>query len=260
MSVLDEIIVGVREDLAERERQVPTARLTEQLAAAPAPRDPMLAFTAPGVSVLAEVKRASPSRGDLAPISDPAALAARYAAGGAAAISVLTERRRFRGSLDDLRAVRAAVEVPLLRKDFMVTEYQLIETRAAGADLALLIVAALDDAQLRDLHATAVELGLTPLVEVHDEAEIERALAIGARLVGVNNRNLKTLAVDPATFARLAPLLPEGVCRVNESGITGPADVTASRDAGAQVVLVGEALVIGDDPVAAVRGMISAGA
>ncbi|OYN99042.1 indole-3-glycerol-phosphate synthase [Enemella evansiae] len=259
MTVLDEIIVGVREDLAERERAVPAARLAEQVAGAPAPRDPMPAFTAPGVSVLAEVKRASPSRGDLAQIADPAALAARYAAGGAAAISVLTERRRFRGSLDDLVSVRAAVEVPVLRKDFIVTDYQLIEARAAGADLALLIVAALDDAQLRDLHATAVELGLTPLVEVHDEAEIERAVAVGARLVGVNNRNLKTLAVDPATFARLAPLVPEGVCRVNESGITGPADVAASRAAGADVVLVGEALVTGDDPAAAVQAMIDAG-
>lgn len=259
MTVLDEIIVGVREDLADRERAVPLARLSAQVAGAPAPRDPMPAFTAPGVSVLAEVKRASPSRGDLAPIADPAELAARYAAGGAAAISVLTERRRFQGSLADLVTVRAAVDVPVLRKDFIVTEYQLVEARAAGADLALLIVAALDDAELRDLHATAVELGLTPLVEVHDEGEIERALAVGARLVGVNNRNLKTLAVDPATFGRLAPLLPEGVCRVNESGITGPADVAASRAAGADVVLVGEALVTGDDPAAAVQAMIAAG-
>ncbi len=165
-------------------------------------------FRAAGSSVIAEVKRRSPSKGDLADIPDPAALAAAYARGGAAAISVLTEERRFGGSLDDLRAVRAAVDVPVLRKDFIVTGYQLLEARAAGADLVLLIVAALDDDQLRRLHDEARELGLTVLVEVHDEAETERAVALGAELVGVNARNLKTLEVDDGTFAPARPARP----------------------------------------------------
>ena len=159
--------------------------------------------------MIAEVKRRSPSKGDLAPITDPAALAAAYETGGAAVVSVLTEERRFGGSLADLRAVRAAVDIPVLRKDFIVTTYQLWEARAAGADLVLLIVAGLPADELERLHAEAVSLGLTPLVEVHDEAEVEVALAAGARLVGVNARNLRTLDVDPGTFARVAPLIPD---------------------------------------------------
>jgi indole-3-glycerol phosphate synthase len=254
-SVLDEIVDGVRQDLARREAAVPLDQLRDLLAAAPAPRDPMPAFRAPGSSVIAEVKRRSPSKGDLADIPDPAALAAAYAKGGAAAISVLTEERRFHGSLDDLRAVRAAVDTPLLRKDFMVTDYQLVEARAAGADLVLLIVAALDDARLRDLHAHARELGLTVLVEVHDEAETERAVELGAELIGVNARNLKTLAVDPDTFGRLAPLIPDDRVKVAESGIGGPDDVKRYVAEGADVVLVGEALVKDGDPEGAVRAM-----
>ena len=172
----------------------------------------MPAFREAGSSVIAEVKRRSPSKGDLADIPDPAALATEYAAGGAAAISVLTEERRFGGSLDDLRAVRAAVDVPVLRKDFIVTPYQLVEARVAGADLALLIVAALDDDELTGLYNEARELGLTVLVEVHDEAETERAVALGAELIGVNARNLQTLEVDIDTFGRLAPLVPTDRC------------------------------------------------
>ena len=179
-------------------------------------------------SVIAEVKRRSPSKGDLAEIADPAALARQYAAGGAAAISVLTEERRFGGSLADLRAVRAAVDTPLLRKDFIVTSYQLLEARAAGADLALLIVAALDDDQLRRLYDEARELGLTVLVEVHDEPETERALALGAELIGVNSRNLKTLDVDPDTFGRLVPLLPPRSSRWRSPGSPGPPTCSAS--------------------------------
>src|SRR6478609_9785831 len=185
-SVLDDIVAGVREDLARREAALPLNELLAHLAEAPAPRDPMPHFRARGSSVIAEVKRRSPSKGDLADIPDPADLAQAYARGGAAAISVLTEQRRFGGSLDDLRAVRAAVEVPLLRKDFIVEVYQLLEGRAAGADLALLIVAALADDDLRRLHDQARELGLTVLVEVHDEPETERAVALGAELIGVN--------------------------------------------------------------------------
>jgi indole-3-glycerol phosphate synthase len=260
MSVLDDIVAGVRADLAERRARVPETELRAQIASAVPARDPMPAFRAAGLSVIAEVKRRSPSKGDLAEIPDPAALAQAYAAGGADAISVLTEERRFGGSLDDLRAVRAAVDTPLLRKDFIVTEYQLLEARAAGADLVLLIVAALDDAALASLHTTARELGLTVLVEVHDEEEIARALAVGAQLVGVNARNLKTLEVDPDTFGRLVGLLPDGVVAVAESGVGGPDDAARYAREGADVVLVGEALVKHGDPSGAVAAMRKVGA
>lgn len=255
MSVLDEIIAGVREDLAAREAATPLADVRAALADVDPARDPMPHFRAAGSSVIAEVKRKSPSKGELAEIPDPAVLAAAYARGGAAAISVLTEQRRFNGTLDDLRAVRAAVETPILRKDFIVSSYQLIEGRAAGADLALLIVAALDDDGLRRLNDEARELGLTVLVEVHDEAETERAIALGAELIGVNARNLKTLAVDNDTFGRLAKLIPDDHVLVAESGISGPEDVQRFVDEGASVVLVGEALVKDGDPTAAVRAM-----
>lgn len=255
MSVLDDIVAGVRLDLAEREAATPLAELRASLADVDPPRDPMPALRAPGSSVIAEVKRRSPSKGALADIPDPTVLAEEYAAGGAAAISVLTEQRRFGGSLADLRAVRAAVDAPLLRKDFIVTEYQLVEARAAGADLALLIVAALDDDTLRRLHDTAGELGLTVLVEVHDEAETERAVALGAELVGVNARNLKTLEIDPDTFGRLAPGIPDDRVKVAESGIFGRDDVARFVSEGARAVLVGEALVKDGDPRAAVAAM-----
>jgi indole-3-glycerol phosphate synthase len=255
MSVLDDIVAGVRVDLATRAAHTPYDEVAAAAAATPAPRDPMPHFRAPGTSVIAEVKRRSPSKGALADIPDPAELAAAYARGGAAAISVLTEARRFSGSLADLRAVRAAVETPLLRKDFMVTAYQLHEARAAGADLVLLIVAALDQPTLEQLYAEARGLGLTVLVEVHDEEETRRAVDLGAELIGVNARNLKTLDVDPDTFARLAPLIPDDRVRVAESGISGPEDVARYAKEGAAVVLVGEALVRGGDPEAAVRAM-----
>ncbi|MDX6326346.1 MAG: indole-3-glycerol phosphate synthase [Nocardioidaceae bacterium] len=259
MTVLDEIVDGVRADLAERQRGVSVADLRATIARAPAVLDPMPAFRAPGVSVIAEVKRRSPSKGDLATIPDPAVLAAAYEAGGAAAISVLTEQRRFGGSLDDLRQVRGRVALPVLRKDFIVTAYQLLEARAAGADLVLLIVAALDQDELCTLHAEARDLGLTVLVEVHDEAEVDRAVAAGAELIGVNARNLRTLDVDPGAFARVAPAIPVGVVTVSESGIRGPEDVAAAARSGADVVLVGEALVRGDDPRSAVAALVAAG-
>ncbi|GAB2879038.1 indole-3-glycerol phosphate synthase TrpC [Nocardioides pacificus] len=255
MSVLADIVAGARLDLARREAEVSLADLRAALADVDPPRDPMPAFRAAGSSVIAEVKRASPSKGALADIPDPAVLASAYARGGAAAISVLTEERRFGGSLADLRAVRAAVETPVLRKDFIVTSYQLVEARAAGADLALLIVAALDDAELRRLYDEARELGLTPLVEVHDEAETERAVALGAELIGVNARNLKTLAIDADVFGRLAPLIPDDRVKVAESGIFGPTDVARFVAEGARAVLVGEALVRDGDPERAVRAM-----
>jgi indole-3-glycerol phosphate synthase len=255
VSVLDDIVDGVRRDLAERESAIPVAELRAALADVDPPRDPMPHFRAPGSSVIAEVKRRSPSKGDLADIPDPASLAVEYAAGGAAAISVLTEQRRFGGSLDDLRAVRAAVDTPVLRKDFIVSTYQLVEARAAGADLALLIVAALDDDTLRRLHDEARDLGLTVLVEVHDEAETERAVALGAELLGVNARNLRTLDVDDATFGRLAPHVPDDRVLVAESGISGPTDVKRFVAEGARVVLVGEALVKDGAPREAVAAM-----
>ena len=255
MSVLDQIVSGVREDLARREAATSLADVRAALSDVDPARDPMPHFRAAGSSVIAEVKRRSPSKGDLADIPDPAVLAAAYARGGAGAISVLTEERRFGGSLDDLRAVRAAVDTPILRKDFIVTSYQLVEARAAGADLALLIVAALADDDLRRLYDEARELGLTVLVEVHDESETERAVALGAELIGINARNLRTLEVDDDTFGRLAPLVPDDRVLVAESGIGGPDDVRRFVGEGARVVLVGEALVRGGDPETAVRAM-----
>jgi indole-3-glycerol phosphate synthase len=260
MTVLDDILAGVRIDLAERQVAVALDTLKELAHRQDPALDPMPHFRADGICVIAEVKRSSPSRGLLAEIGDPAALAAEYQAGGAAAISVLTERRRFGGSLDDLRAVRRAVSVPVLRKDFIVSSYQLWEARAAGADLALLIVAALSDNELTGLVDRARSIGLTPLVEVHDVEQLSRAVDAGADLVGINARDLTTLEVDRATFARLAPRVPNGVVRVAESGVRGPRDVLDYARIGADVVLVGETLVTGKDPRTAVADMVAAGA
>jgi indole-3-glycerol phosphate synthase len=259
MGVLDDIVAGVREDLELRQADVSLDRLKERCQHVDPALDPMKVFRGPGVSVIAEVKRSSPSRGALAPIDDPAALAAEYAAGGAAVISVLTEQRRFAGTLDDLVRVRCAVDIPVLRKDFVVTPYQLFEARAAGADLVLLIVAALTDAELVSLVERAESIGLTPLVEAHTAEEVQRALDAGARLIGVNNRSLQTLEVDPTTFARLAPLIPDAIVRVAESGVRGPHDVIELARAGADVVLVGEALVTGRDPRSGVADLVAAG-
>ncbi len=259
MGVLDDIVVGVREDLAERQGRRSLSDLMDAVAAMPPTRPVVDAFAAPGLSVIAEVKRSSPSKGALADIPDPAALASEYAAGGAAAISVLTERRRFGGSLEDLVAVRAAVDTPVLRKDFIVTDYQLWEARAAGADLALLMCSALDDADLHRLHALAVELGLTPLVEVHTPDEALRAVDLGAQVVGINNRNLQTLEVDIAQFETLVDLIPADRVRVAESGILSVADVERVAAAGADVILVGEALVRHGDPASSVAAFIEAG-
>lgn len=257
--VLGDIVAGVREDLAERQAARPLPDVMDAAAAAPAPRPVLQEFRAPGLSVIAEVKRSSPSKGALADIPDSAALAREYAAGGATAISVLTEARRFGGSLDDLVAVRAAVDTPLLRKDFIVTDYQLWEARAAGADLALLIVAALDDAELERLYALTLELRMTPLVEVHTADEARRAVTLGAELIGVNNRNLKTLEVDLGQFEAIADALPADRLRVAESGITSTADVERVAAAGADAVLVGEALVTRGDPRARLADFIDAG-
>lgn len=260
VSVLDEIIDGVSADLAERQARVSLDEIKELAAAAPPAKDALGALRAGGVAVIAEVKRSSPSKGALAAIADPAGLAADYEAGGAAVISVLTEQRRFGGSLDDLDAVRARVDIPVLRKDFIVTSYQLWEARAHGADLALLIVAALDQNALVSLIERAKSIGLTPLVEVHDEEETERALEAGAQIIGVNARNLKTLEVDRANFARIAPMIPDTVVRIAESGVRGPHDLIAYANSGADAVLVGESLVTGRDPRSSVADLVAAGA
>ncbi|MCE3554572.1 indole-3-glycerol phosphate synthase TrpC [Pseudonocardia sp. RS11V-5] len=258
-SVLDSIVEGVREDLAAREAAVDFAEIKRRAAAAAPPKDVMAALNEPGVGVIAEVKRRSPSKGALATIPDPAVLAKSYAENGARVISVLTEQRRFGGSLDDLAAVRAAVDVCVLRKDFVVTPYQVHEARAYGADLVLLIVAALEQPVLESLLDRVESLGMTALVEVHTEEEADRALEAGAKVIGVNARDLKTLEVDLSIFGRLAPGLPNDVLRVAESGVRGPGDLLTYAGWGADAVLVGEGLVTSGDPGAAVRALVAAG-
>ena len=264
MTVLDDILVGVPADLAEGQARTGLEEVKEAARTAPSARNALAALRPTGdergrVTVIAEVKRSSPSRGALAPIEDPAALAREYEAGGASVISVLTEQRRFGGSLDDLRAVRCAVDVPVLRKDFVVGSYQLWEARAWGADVVLLIVAALEQEALVSLVERTQSLGMTALVEVHDAEEVSRALDAGAGVIGVNARNLKTLEVDRLLFHRLAPLIPDTVVRVAESGVRGPHDVVDYARAGADAVLVGESLVTGDDPRRAVADLVAAG-
>jgi indole-3-glycerol phosphate synthase len=261
VSVLDDILAGVREDLAARQECVSLTSLQERAARLPGARDAHAVLSAPGgIKVIAEVKRASPSKGHLAPIADPAALAREYELGGASVISVLTEQRRFGGRLADLVAVASAVDVPVLRKDFIVSSYQVWEARAHGADLVLLIVAALEQPALVSLLERTRSLGMTALVECHDEQEVLRALDAGARVVGVNARSLHTLEVDRSAFARLAPLMPDHVVRIAESGVRGPHDVLEYARAGATAVLVGEALVTGTDPRTAVANLVTAGA
>lgn len=260
MSVLDDIIAGVRVDLDARMAAMPLDQLKECAARKPDPQDAEAILREPGVGVIAEVKRASPSRGRMAAIEDPAALARDYEAGGARVISVLTEERRFGGSLDDLRSVRCAVDIPVLRKDFIVSSYQLWEAKAYGADVILLIVAALEQEALVSLIERTRSLGLTPLVEVHDEQEVARAVSAGATVIGVNARNLKTLEVDAGTFARVVPSIPPSAVKIAESGVRDRHDLIAYAEAGADAVLVGESLVTGRDPRAAVHDLVTAGA
>jgi indole-3-glycerol phosphate synthase len=259
VSVLDDILEGVRAELAVRQEMTPLERLKETAAKAPSPRDVMAALSGAEVAVIAEVKRASPSKGALAAIADPAALAVDYEAGGARIISVLTEKRRFGGSIEDLAAVREAVGVPVLRKDFVLSSYQLWEARAYGADLVLLIVAALEQNALVSLVERAVSIGLVPLVEVHTSEELARAVDAGVTVLGINTRNLKTLEVDRSVFAKLAPRVPDGIIKIAESGVRGPHDLLAYAGAGADAVLVGESLVTGKDPRSAVADLVTAG-
>jgi indole-3-glycerol phosphate synthase len=257
--VLADLVAGALADASER-RAVRSLAEVERAALDRAPALDVLSFLAPAerVHIIAEIKRSSPSRGALAEITDPAALAVDYQSGGASAISVLTEGRRFGGSLDDLVAVRQAVTLPVLRKDFITDPYQVFEARAAGADLVLLIVAALQTPELSSLFHLINELGMTPLVETHSADEVERALDLGADVVGVNARNLSTFELDQDLFGRLADQIPSGVIRVAESAVKSPADVRHYRNAGADVVLVGEALVTGGDPVTSIREFLAA--
>ncbi len=246
MSVLASIIEGVREDLAAR--RLPMGQLHEALETAPTVRDCLPFLISSEMSVIAEVKRSSPSKGALAPITDPAGLAAQYEEAGAHVVSVLTEQRRFGGSLADLDAVRKAIELPILRKDFMVDEYQFYEARAHGADVVLLIVAALSKNQLEDYFHLSNELGMRSLIEVHTNDELERALEISPEIIGVNSRNLKTLEVDAGAFAELIPQIPSSIARVAESGISTRDEVVFAQECGATAILVGEALVRSESP------------
>jgi len=257
VSVLDSIIEGVREDLAKRRR--PLGELHEQMSQAPAPLDAHAVLKGDQIKVIAEVKRASPSKGALSSIGDPAALAEQYENAGASVISVLTEERRFKGSLADLTSVRDRVSIPILRKDFMVDEYQFFEARAHGADMVLLIVAALAKSQLRDFYDLATEMGMAALIEVHTADELDRAMEITPRIIGVNSRNLKTLEVNPVAFSELIPQIPNEVIRVAESGISQRSDVEFAQRHGADAILVGEALVTSADPNLAMRTVLGQG-
>ena len=256
---LDDLLDSARARVAAAAGREPLAALQERALAVPSGPSLHDALAAPGVAVIAEVKRASPSKGPIAPDLDAVAQALAYRRGGAAAVSVLTEPTRFAGSLDDLAAV-AATGVPALRKDFVVDPYQVWEARAAGAAAVLLIVAALDDRQLSLLHEEVRRAGLDALVEVHDRAEVARASRLGARIVGVNARDLRTFELDREAFARLRPELPPGVLAVAESGISTPAEILDAAAAGADAVLVGESLVRATDPAAAVAALVAAGA
>lgn len=248
MTVLDDIIAGVRRDLEDRKAATPLDDVIREAQAAPPALDPMPRFRAPELAVISEVKRKSPSKGDLADIADPAALASSYADGGAAAISVLTEKHRFNGSLADLDAVRARVQVPVLRKDFMVDPYQVYEARAMGADAILLIVAALDHGLMAELEACAMDLGMDVLVEVHDGEELDAALKLKTPLLGINNRNLRTFDVTLDTTLGLLPRIPKDRLVVTESGILGTGDVQRMREADVHAFLVGEAFMRAENP------------
>ena len=254
---LDGILASHRATAAEDDRSLD--QLIEKVGGLPAARGFGNALNAASpLGVIAEIKRRSPSKGDLALDLDPAALASSYAAGGAACCSVLTDSQYFGGSVADLQAVRAAVDIPLLRKDFTVSAHDVVDARLMGADCVLLIVAALDDVELADFFELATEIGLDALIEVHDESEAERAIGVGGRLIGVNQRDLRTFEVDTARAARVAASLPPDVIRIAESGIGGPQDIPTLAAAGFDAVLVGESLVKHSGPADGVRALVDA--
>jgi len=255
---LDDLLTGAHRRVAQARAREPLSALRERSRARTAPPSLYDALAGPGTGVIAEVKRASPSKGPLAPDLDAAAQARAYLDGGALAVSVLTEPDRFLGSLDDLTAV-AGLGRPVLRKDFIVDPYQIWEARLAGASAVLLIVAALEEATLQALHDEAHAAGLSVLVEVHDDLEVAAAARIGARIVGVNARDLSTFELDRDAFARLRPELPEGCLAVAESGVRDPDDVRQAAADGADAVLVGESVVLAADPRQAVADLVDAG-
>jgi indole-3-glycerol phosphate synthase len=262
--ILDQIVADTRAALPARKAATPPERLWRNVEKAPQRPSFRQALARSGVSVIAEVKRASPSRGAIKLDLEPAALARVYAAGGADALSVLTEEAHFRGSGQDLRAVRLALDadglhLPLLRKDFIVDPYQLLEAKAWGASAVLLIVASVDDALLAALQAQAAELGLDTLVEVHDEEQLVRALALDPAVVGINNRDLRTFRVSMHATRRLRPLVPEDVLVVSESGISEPGQMRELADLGVDAALIGEALVTAPDPAARLAQLKAAG-
>ena len=254
-SALSQIIEGVLADV--NNRLVPISILEKQLDQAPVLRDAYSALSKKGLSLIAEVKRSSPSKGALATISNPVELANSYQAGGAEIISILTEERRFKGSISDLVSVRSAVSIPVLRKDFIVTEFQVYESRIIGSDLLLLIVAGLSKSQLKDYFQLATGLGMQVLVEVHDLSEVELALEIDSKIVGVNCRNLKTLEIDKTAFDLILPRLPENVLKVAESGISTRDEVVKIESLGADAILVGETLVKSGNPVHTIKELLN---
>ena len=254
-NILTSIIEGVIEDVENR--KVPISQLKEQLANAPKLRNAYAALNKDGMRLIAEIKRSSPSKGDLSAIENPVSLANDYQSGGADLISVLTEERRFKGNIADLIAVRTAVDVPVLRKDFIVTEFQVYESRVLGADLMLLIIAGLSKSQLVDFYQLATELGIDVLVEVHDLAEAEIAVDIGSKIIGVNCRNLKTLEVNDKNFELILPQLPASVLKVAESGISTREQVLSVQELGAKAVLIGETLVKTGNPVHTIKELLN---
>lgn len=259
-TILEKIVRWKHDEIERHKRKRPPELVRAEAAIAPPPRDFVGALRKEGVALIAEVKRASPSKGLLRHDFDAVALATTYEANGAAAISVLTDQHFFQGNLGHLQAVREAVSLPVLRKDFILDPYQVYEARAAGADAILLIVAALGDKALAELFELARVLGMTPLVEVHNEVELERALRLNPPLIGINNRDLRTFQVDLNTTARLRPLIPPGITVVAESGIHTAADVRQVAEMGVDAMLVGEALVRAKDVAAKVRELSQAGA
>ena len=259
--ILDDIVAYKKQELAQRKQARPLADLCARATEQPAPLDFAAALARPGVALIAEVKCASPSKGLLCPDFEPVRLATTYAAHGAAAISVLTDDRFFRGSLSHLSAIRCAIQppIPLLRKDFVFDPYQVYEARAHGADALLLIAAILPEDLLTELLALTHQLGMTALIEVHDESEVDRVVALSPRLIGINNRNLRDFSEDLATFERLRPLLPEKTITVAESGVHAAADVRRLALAGANAVLVGGALVTAPNVSAKVRELAKVG-